>query len=155
MAANKLALFCLVDGESTAFEVEIDRNASISRFKDAIFDKIDNTGFKAKDLVLWRVTIPFDENAEDEPILLDGLNVKTKLGNPRTRLSELFPTPESLDDNTYIIVQPPRGMSPAICRQMADILSLLLARVIYSALLVWISSCIHTAMYSINTTLLH
>ncbi|KAF8926060.1 hypothetical protein BGZ58_000227, partial [Dissophora ornata] len=109
MAAT-LTLFCLVDGQSTsqAFKVEIDGNASIFRFKEAILDKIGNAGFKAKDLVLWQVTISIDENAGNESIIitLDGLDDKTKLSNPRTCLSKLFP--ENPADNTYIIVEPPK-----------------------------------------------
>ncbi|KAF9536636.1 hypothetical protein EC957_010257 [Mortierella hygrophila] len=115
MATNTLTLFCLISGDSTscAFKVRIlDTHADISDLKKAIigenpgaFEHID-----AKDLVLWRATIPANENAGDERVIkLDGLDDKTKLGNPRTHLSKLFP--ETPDDNTYIVVERPKATS--------------------------------------------
>ncbi|KAF8936567.1 hypothetical protein BGZ47_009441 [Haplosporangium gracile] len=109
MATNTLTLFCLISGDSTscAFKVRIlDTYADIGDLKKAIigenpgaFEHID-----AKDLVLWRVTIPVNENAGDEHVIKpDDLDDKTKLGNPRTHLSKLFP--ETPDDNTYIVVE--------------------------------------------------
>ncbi|KAG0250236.1 hypothetical protein BG011_008558, partial [Mortierella polycephala] len=111
MATNTLTLFCLISGErsSNAFEIRIETNANINHLKKLIktekpiaFEHID-----ASDLALWRATIPIDENAEEERIItLDGLDDKTKLGNPRTCLSKLFPvTP---DDTTYIVVERPQ-----------------------------------------------
>ena len=114
MAATTLTLVCLISGELTskAFKVRIrDIHADISDLKKAIVGEKPNA-FKhidAKDLMLWQATIPADENAEEKIIItLDGLDHKTKLGNPRTCLSKLFP--ETPDDNTYIIVERPKGM---------------------------------------------
>ncbi|KAI7831832.1 hypothetical protein BC939DRAFT_150994 [Gamsiella multidivaricata] len=110
MATNALTLFCLVDGESTAnaFPVKATSAASVGELKELIKAKKspEYDGIAADRLTLWRATILVDENAGDENIItLDDLDDKTKLGNPRTCLSKLFP--ESPDDNTYIIVQPP------------------------------------------------
>jgi len=108
--ATTLNLFCVVSGEltSNAFKVKIENNADVTDLKEAIkaknpatFEHVD-----AKDLTLWRVSIPPSDD-DELPIVLDTLNSdKTKL-TPRTRLSTLFP--EGLDDNTYIIVERPKG----------------------------------------------
>ncbi|KAK3827170.1 MAG: hypothetical protein JOS17DRAFT_791944 [Linnemannia elongata] len=47
----------------------------------------------------------FPDDNLSSSIKVDALGDKTQLNNPRTRLSKLFP--ESPDDNTYIIFQPP------------------------------------------------
>ncbi|KAG0208962.1 hypothetical protein BGX31_002232, partial [Mortierella sp. GBA43] len=109
MAHNPLTLFCLVDGEPTsqAFPVEIDSAMTIGSLKQRI--KTENPGtfihVDAKDLALWRVSIP-DDN-QRTAITIDTLDDKTELDRPRSRLSQLFP--ESPDDNTYILVQRPQG----------------------------------------------
>ncbi|KAK3819228.1 MAG: hypothetical protein JOS17DRAFT_794130 [Linnemannia elongata] len=113
MATTTLTLFCLILGElvSNAFSVKVISSATVDELKDAIIAKKTNTfeHIDANDLVLWRATIPTDENAEKESIItLDSLDDKILLKNPRTSLSKLFP--ESLDDNTYIIVERPKGM---------------------------------------------
>ncbi|KAG0251482.1 hypothetical protein DFQ27_008727, partial [Actinomortierella ambigua] len=97
---------------SSAFPVEIPTGETVSEFKEAIvgerpkaFEHID-----ANDLELWQATIPANENVDDERVIeLDGLADKTKLRNPSTLLSKLFPgTP---DDNIYIIVKRPKATS--------------------------------------------
>ncbi|KAF9369436.1 hypothetical protein CPC16_004504 [Podila verticillata] len=105
MTDNLLCLFCVVDGESTSFSVEIDRTKTVDHLKKAIkaeksprFDDI-----AADELTLWRVSIPDDQL--DSAITIAALDDKTALSNPRTRLFKLFP--ESPDDNTYILVQRP------------------------------------------------
>ncbi|KAG0348935.1 hypothetical protein BGZ54_004509, partial [Gamsiella multidivaricata] len=110
MAANTLTLFCVISGEhaSNAFPVEISSGKTVGDLKKAIkSEKAPEFDDVAADrLKLWRATIPIDENAEEESIItLDGLDDKTKLGNPRIYLSKLFP--ENLDDTTYIIVERP------------------------------------------------
>ncbi|KAK3823809.1 MAG: hypothetical protein J3R72DRAFT_528890 [Linnemannia gamsii] len=120
MADSLVNLFCLVDGEtlSNAFPVEIESSKTIGTLKDLIKAKNPDTfnGVDAKDLTLWRVSIPVsDEDNNDLPILLNNVanKDKTELNNPRTRLSKLFP--ESPDDNTYILVQrPPPARSPPV-----------------------------------------
>ncbi|KAF9344218.1 hypothetical protein BGX26_004644 [Mortierella sp. AD094] len=114
---NLLTLFCLVDGESlsNAFEVEVPSTKRVATLKDAIKAKIPDTfnGVDAKDLSLWRVTIP--ENKQSATITIDGFEHKTGLDKPRTPLSELLR--ENPDDNTYIIVQrPPPVHAPVPAR---------------------------------------
>ena len=104
--ATTLALFCLVDGQSTsqAFEVEIDRNASISRLKDAIFDKIDNTGILAKDLTLWRVSNPV---VAGEPISIETIESRTEL-IPTDDISEYF-SDQPPKKTIHVLVERPQG----------------------------------------------
>ncbi|KAG9065460.1 hypothetical protein KI688_002787 [Linnemannia hyalina] len=60
MTDNLLTLFCLVNGDSVAFSVDIDASKTVDHLKDAIKTKIPDTfkGVDAKDLTLWRVSIP-------------------------------------------------------------------------------------------------
>ncbi|KAF9198642.1 hypothetical protein BGZ59_004467, partial [Podila verticillata] len=108
MTDNNVTLFCLIEGESvsTAFEVEVASAKTISTLKNLIVDGNQAPAFRdfaAKDLVLWRASIPDDK--QGSAITVDALDDKTELNNPRAKLSKLFP--ESPDDNTYIIVQWP------------------------------------------------
>ncbi|KAF9139415.1 hypothetical protein BGX30_007983 [Mortierella sp. GBA39] len=109
---NRLTLFCLVDGEVTdnAFPVPTSSTTTVGELKDLIKTKIPDTfnGVDAKDLTLWRVFIP--DNNQNSAITLDALDDKTQLNNPRTRLSKPFP--ESPDNNTYILVQRPAPARP-------------------------------------------
>jgi len=105
MSDNLVTLFCLVEGESVsnAFEIEVASTKTVSTLKNLIVDGNQAPAFKdvaAKDLILWRVSIP-DGSATTITALVD----KTELDKPRTPLSKLFP--ENPDDNTYILVQRP------------------------------------------------
>ncbi|KAG0095046.1 hypothetical protein BGZ93_006400 [Podila epicladia] len=110
---NRLRLYCLVGGEPTsnAFLVKASLADTICDLKILIINGDQATAFRdvaPKDLILWRVSIPNDNRRS--AIKIDALGGKTELNNPRKRLSEEFR--ESLDDNTYIIVQrPPKGIS--------------------------------------------
>ncbi|KAF9336882.1 hypothetical protein BG006_006990 [Podila minutissima] len=106
MTDNHLTLFCLVDGEATsrAFSVDIDRTKSVGHLKKLVkSEKPRFDDIVADELSLWRISVS-DDN-QGSAVMIDALDDKTELNNPRTRLSELFP--ESPDDNTYIIVQRP------------------------------------------------
>ncbi|KAF8926889.1 hypothetical protein BGZ58_010828, partial [Dissophora ornata] len=61
MTDSLLTLFCLVDGESTPFPVEIDSTKTIGGLKNLIVNGDQAPAFRdvaAKDLILWRVSIP-------------------------------------------------------------------------------------------------
>jgi len=111
MTDNHLRLFCLVDGESTSFSVHVDPSETVDDLKVAIKDKNPETfnGVDAKDLTLWRVSIPVDDDDNDDiPIPLDSVPEKKRL-KATTRLSKVFDT-ELPEDTIHIIVQrPPRG----------------------------------------------
>ncbi|KAF9537746.1 hypothetical protein EC957_007713 [Mortierella hygrophila] len=123
MTNNHLTLFCLIDGEATsnAFEVEVASTKTVSTLKNLIVDGNQAPAFRevaAKDLILWRVSIP--DNKQGSAITIDALDDKTELNNPRTRLSKLFP--ESPDDNTYILVQrPPQVHAPIPARALTPL----------------------------------
>ncbi|KAG0068346.1 hypothetical protein BGZ92_004905, partial [Podila epicladia] len=130
MTDDSLTLFCLIDGESlsTAFEVEIASAKTISTLKNLIVDGNQAPAFReiaAKVLILWLVSIPDDK--QGSPVMIDALDDKIELNNPRTQLSKLFP--ESPDDNTYIIVQrPPPVHAPVPARSSSPRLSHLSAQ---------------------------
>ena len=57
-----ITLFCLVQGTSTPFSVDIDRNQIVDHLKDAIKAKKSKyfASIDADNLRLWRVEIPVD-----------------------------------------------------------------------------------------------
>ncbi|KAI8356292.1 hypothetical protein B0O80DRAFT_23919 [Mortierella sp. GBAus27b] len=116
MADNPLTLFCLVNGETTPFSVEVDPTKTVDHLKDAIKAKQspDFNDIVAKSLTLWRVCIAITDDGDDEvPILLDSLDERKKLG-PATRLSKVFPE-EPPEETIHIIVQRPLPDSPHVC----------------------------------------
>ncbi|KAF9272527.1 hypothetical protein BGZ68_002332, partial [Mortierella alpina] len=120
MADNLLTLFCLVEGEATsqAFSVDIDKTKTVDHLKKFIKTEIPDTfnGVDAKDLTVWRVSIPIIEDNDELPILLNNVPEKErkKLG-PATRLSRVFP--EDLPEETvHIIVQRPPVQAPVPIR---------------------------------------
>ncbi|KAF9313348.1 hypothetical protein BG006_004179, partial [Podila minutissima] len=109
MTDNHLSLFCLVDGESTsnAFPVEVESTKTIGDFKKLIKSEIPDTfnGVDAKDLTLWRVSIPITDD-DDIPILLNNVTSGKKKLGLATRLSKVFPE-ELPEETVHIIVQRP------------------------------------------------
>ncbi|KAG9063233.1 hypothetical protein KI688_004837 [Linnemannia hyalina] len=94
---------------STAFPVEASSDKTVGALKKAIvaenpgaFEHID-----AKDLVLWRVSIPDDD--DDLPILLDSVSEKKKL-KATTKLSKVFDA-ELPEDTIHIVVERPQAAS--------------------------------------------
>ena len=109
-----LKIYCLVNGESSseAFPVNVDASDTIGDLKELILPKITDT-LKAKDLTLWRVSIPVDDldaligSLEDKKKLLDSLPNKTEL-KPTDDICEVFK--EAPPKKTiHIIVQPPQS----------------------------------------------
>ena len=113
MAAHTLTIYCLISGEValSAFPVMMSSKQTAGELRAAIF-LIESKMFehmKANDLVLWQATIPANETAGSKRVInLDDLDDKTQLDSPRMHLSTLFP--EGPDDNTYIVVERPKGM---------------------------------------------
>jgi Crinkler effector protein N-terminal domain len=66
MKANKdsLVLWCVINGESTPFDVTVPANSNISQLKERIHQKNKNTfsDIDAKNLDLWKVG-SFNTNA--------------------------------------------------------------------------------------------
>ncbi|KAF8906387.1 hypothetical protein BGZ58_006329, partial [Dissophora ornata] len=105
--ANTLTLFCLINGEltSNAFPVETSSDKTVGVLKDLIKAKrtVALSNVDANELTLWLAVIP--DNRCGSAITIGALDGKTKLSNPRRRLSQLFS--ESPDEETYILVQRP------------------------------------------------
>src|SRR5438067_2041277 len=68
-----ITLLCLVKGNTTAnaFPVDIDKAQLVGHLKEAIKEKIDvPANFKAKDLKVWKVTIPGDQDDQLRNLIL-------------------------------------------------------------------------------------
>ncbi|KAG0359964.1 hypothetical protein BGX24_005663, partial [Mortierella sp. AD032] len=114
---NPLTLLCLVDGEATsqAFPLTIPSSETVGELRKLIKaeNAVDFTDVDAKNLTLWRVSIPIIEDNDELPILLNNVPDKErkKLG-PATRLSKVFP--EDLPEETvHVIIQRPPSV-PAL-----------------------------------------
>ncbi|KAF8938203.1 hypothetical protein BGZ58_001381 [Dissophora ornata] len=84
MVEDNLSLFCLVDGDtiSRAFSLTIPSTETVGHLKDLIKTKLapQFEDVAAKDLTLWRVSVPdTDDEDEDFPILLDTVQGKKTL----------------------------------------------------------------------------
>ncbi|KAK5828980.1 hypothetical protein F5H01DRAFT_329294 [Linnemannia elongata] len=107
MADNLLTLFCLVDGDSVPFSVDINASKTVDRLKDANKTKIPNTfkGVDAKDLTLSRVSIPLVPKKDCKDISLGDIPSKEEL-DETDDLFDVFP--DKLPKKTiHIIVQRP------------------------------------------------
>ncbi|KAF9345278.1 hypothetical protein BGX26_003324 [Mortierella sp. AD094] len=83
-----IKLFCIIDGDSTAFSVKIEPEDSVDDLKDAIkkkqsplFDDI-----RASDLILWSV----DVADEGIPVHLDHVESKTQLAKSTKSIKIVF-----------------------------------------------------------------
>ena len=100
-----ITLLCLVKGNTlaNAFAVDIDREKLVSHLKDAIKDKIDvPTGFKAKDLKLWNVKIP-----DDQDDLLSNLTLQDQTELLATREIGDYWTEKPAKRHIHVLVEPP------------------------------------------------
>ncbi|KAF9949114.1 hypothetical protein BGZ65_007581 [Modicella reniformis] len=103
--ANNLTIWCVVDGESTPFPVDIPAVRTVGHLKKEI--KKEKPNFFALDadkLALWKVSLP--NTATIDILTLETLphsSTKDEL-DARTLVYELFPKGQL--DNDYIIVQP-------------------------------------------------
>ncbi|KAF9090364.1 hypothetical protein BGX27_002282, partial [Mortierella sp. AM989] len=111
--ATTLTLFCIVSGEqaSNAFPIKVSSTETIGEFKNAI--KMGKpSAFKhieASDLVIWRVSIPIDEDADDETIAANNIDSK-RLLKATGSLSNAFK--DGVPEGTiHIIVERPKGPS--------------------------------------------
>ncbi|KAK3817406.1 MAG: hypothetical protein J3Q66DRAFT_440169, partial [Benniella sp.] len=86
-----LNIFCVIEGQMTSFSVKIPSDDTVDDLKKAIKKekplKFDDSA--ADELTLWKVAIPAGLLASlpDKRKLLDSLQNKTKLDEPRTSLS--------------------------------------------------------------------
>ncbi|KAF9368727.1 hypothetical protein CPB97_004301, partial [Podila verticillata] len=114
---NNLKFFCLVDGESTPFPVEIEPAKTIGELKDAMKEKKspEFDDIAADKLTLWRVSIPLpddnnddDDDDDDLPILLNNISKidRRKLKTVTNKVSDVFGN-EPDEKMIHVIVQRP------------------------------------------------
>ena len=101
-----ITLFCLVKGNTTAnaFEVDIEKDKSISHLKKVIREEIDvPANFKAKDLKLWKVTIPGDHDDQLRNLILQDSDELLAIND----IGDYWPE-KPLKKNIHVIVKLPR-----------------------------------------------
>ncbi|KAI1299071.1 hypothetical protein EDD11_006555, partial [Mortierella claussenii] len=109
---NLLTLFCLVDGESAPFSVDINSSKTVDHLKVAIKDKLSPRfdDISVVDLTLWCVSIPVaddDDDDADVPIYINNISKddKKKL-KPTRELSDVFGY-KAAKNMIHVIVQRP------------------------------------------------
>jgi len=103
-----ITLFCLVKGNTTAnaFEVDIEKDKSISKLKEAIKEKNAQTfaNVDAKDIKLWKVTIPGDQDNQLRNLILQDSDELLAI----RKISKYFPD-SPLEEHIHVIVSPPEA----------------------------------------------
>ncbi len=115
MSENIVTLLCLLYGESTdhSFEVEISKNASISKLRKEIWEEIQPCfgGLKvtAKDLILWSVSIPIDNKDVSTTLQLEE-NEEKKIRKliVSDKVATEFPEELLYPRHVHILVQCPK-----------------------------------------------
>ncbi|KAF9929835.1 hypothetical protein BGZ75_001334, partial [Mortierella antarctica] len=107
---NQLALFGLVDGEdpSQGFPLSISSTATVGDLKEIIKAKMTPRfdDVAAKELTLWRVSIPLLDDAGDELLICLETLTDKKMLRPATDLADVFQkTPPK--KTIHILVQRP------------------------------------------------
>ncbi|KAF9424462.1 hypothetical protein BGZ76_003520 [Entomortierella beljakovae] len=111
MTTQKIKLFCILDGDSSAFEVKLEADDSIAVLKEAIKKKKE-PGFDdiASDkLVLYQIAVP-DQGIQ---VNLDKIDSSTPLINGSDEISEVFGTSPA-KKTIHVIVQRPSAVPPTI-----------------------------------------
>ncbi|KAF8947741.1 hypothetical protein BGZ46_005489, partial [Entomortierella lignicola] len=123
MTSEKVKLFCILDGDSTAFPVKVATDESVGELKTAIKSENKNlfNDVDARELTLWHVSISIggdneeDDNEEedDKPILLkdhlaDAKRIRAK--QAATDICEIFGTAPP-KNTIHVIVQRPAAAS--------------------------------------------
>ena len=110
MTHNFISLCCLVDGESTSFEVDIESTRTINCLKRAIkiemsprFDDIT-----ANDLTLWKVSVPVAPKKERKEISLADVPSKEELYETDD-VSEVFDEQPPGKTIHIIVLRPPQS----------------------------------------------
>ncbi|KAF9084747.1 hypothetical protein BGX27_003718 [Mortierella sp. AM989] len=107
MTSKKIKLFCILDGDSSAFEVKLDADDSIAALKEAIKEKkkprLDDIA--ADELTLWHVSISIDDDDEEKPIALED-QINAKKLRATSDISEVFGTAPA-KKTIHVIVQRP------------------------------------------------
>ena len=103
-------LYCVVEGESTSFPVEISSDKSIGQLKKAI--KLEKSNdlrdVDADKLTLWKVSIPVIAANKHQPVLLSAIDSPTEIEDPTDDIADVF-TKTPPKKTIHIIVQRPSG----------------------------------------------
>ncbi|KAG0197378.1 hypothetical protein BGX28_009119, partial [Mortierella sp. GBA30] len=110
MTDNHLSLFCLVDGEATAyaFSVKILSSDTVDDLKKLIKaeNAVDFTDVDAKNLTLWRVSIPVVQADKHKPVVLNEFDSATEL-DPTDDIADVFPDKPPKKTIHVIVQRPP------------------------------------------------
>jgi hypothetical protein len=89
--SNKIRLFCILNGDSIPFSVELERNVTVDDLKKAIKNEniSELEGIHSSKLVLWHVSIL---SVPKRQIELSNLTIQEKLKklDPTSEISEVF-----------------------------------------------------------------
>ncbi|KAF9536251.1 hypothetical protein EC957_011851 [Mortierella hygrophila] len=121
MTDNLLTLFCLVNGESNPFPLEIDSTKTIGGLKNLIVNGNQALAFRddaAKDLILWRVSIPVVPKERKEISLAD-IPSKEEL-DETDDVSDVFEETPPKKTIHIIVQRPPLGDLRADIKKIAD-----------------------------------
>ncbi|KAF9993836.1 hypothetical protein BGZ79_001448, partial [Entomortierella chlamydospora] len=110
MTGEKVKLFCIIDGEYSAFPVKIPCDDTVGELKKAIKDEKPNDlqDLDADKLILWRVGVPDEGN----PVNLENVETKTLLIKSTNEISEVF-GPAPAKKTIHVIVQRPAAVPGA------------------------------------------
>ena len=111
-----LNIFCVIEGETKSFSVDIERTKTVDHLKKAI--KADQSPdldhINPKNLTLWRVSIPDDDKLPallasftEEQNLLNFLSDKLKL-RPTMKISSVFDA-KLPEETIHVFVQLPQS----------------------------------------------
>ncbi|RHZ81897.1 hypothetical protein Glove_117g498 [Diversispora epigaea] len=108
--SDNITLFCLVEGVSNleAFEVEIEKNKSVSFLKEKIKEKLhpEFENVATQKIVLWKVNVPSDDDTMEVNIVLSDVQYKSKLSNPTKIIIDTF-TEKFTRGFIHIIIERP------------------------------------------------
>ncbi|KAG0024322.1 hypothetical protein BGZ80_004284 [Entomortierella chlamydospora] len=97
MTVEKVRLFCILDGDTTAFSVKVESDDTVDELKKAIKSENPNLlcDIDARELVLWHVSIPplpKKQISLDNLIVSETLKKPVELDDPTSEISEVFGT---------------------------------------------------------------
>ncbi|ORZ20930.1 hypothetical protein BCR41DRAFT_394840 [Lobosporangium transversale] len=104
--AAVINLLCIVDGESTAFPVDILPGKSICILKRRIKDEKhpEFADISSRRLVLWHVSLPEDGNQ----VNLDDIHMKREISKETRHVSDIFGAKAPGGGTIHIIVKRPQ-----------------------------------------------
>ncbi|KAG0247357.1 hypothetical protein BG011_001617, partial [Mortierella polycephala] len=105
--AEMLTLFCLIEGGSVPFSIDISPTRTVDHLKDLIKIKmaVEFSDVDAYQLTLWHVSIPVDLVRKNDVVLFDAIDTKQEL-MPTDDLSDIF-VEKPPKKTIHIIVQRP------------------------------------------------